>query len=357
LSLLIPLDETKTRALFFSVPELVYTEDPLYVPDPAYWVRRQLSARRNPFFRHASCELVVVQSNGRPSARASIVFPHETPGEALFGFVESTPDDGVFGGLVAEMEKRCRRRGVERLVGPFAPNTYGVTGLQLDAFDTPHVFYEARHPHYYHRMFREAGFTVVQTGRAWRGVVPQVPDGPPPVQCGRYRVWHIRPGNMREAVRAVSSVFEVAFTENWYARHLSTPEYRYTALSLLPALCPRLIQWVELDGMAVGAAIVLLNINQVMGGRSPRSLAGALSRVWRRRRRITTATVLAVGMLPSHRNSRGGHLLYTHLRRELAAFRCVTTTWITEGNRASEAVAAHLGMRPYKTFAVMEKRL
>ena len=357
MSLLIPLDETKTRTQFFRVPELVYAADPGYIPELTYWIRRQLSVRRNPFFRRADCELVVIQSEGRPSARASIVFPHETPGEALFGFVESTPDEGVFGELVAEMEKRCRRRGVERLVGPFAPNPYGVTGLQLDAFDTPHVFYEARHPDYYHSLFREAGFTLVQTGRAWRGVVVQLPDGPPPVQCGRYRVRHLRPGNMHEAVRAISSVFELAFTGNWYARHLSTPEYRYTALSLLPALRPRLIQWVELDGMAVGAAIVLLNINESLGGHSPRSLAGALSRLWRRRRRITTATVLAVGMLPAHRHSRGGHLLYTHLRRELAAFRCVTTTWITEGNRASEAIAAHLGMRPYKRFAVMEKRV
>ena len=67
---------------------------------------------------------------------------------------------------------------------------------------------------------------------------------------------------------------------------------------------------------------------------------------------MTRLLVFAYGMKRKYRNSRGFLLATTIFCKLLSNFKESVSTWVTDGNTASESIAKHLGYKPFKEFGV-----
>ncbi|MCK5571102.1 MAG: hypothetical protein KAJ12_00005, partial [Bacteroidetes bacterium] len=351
---------------FLHVPEEVYREDPLYVPEVRPELMRQLDVNRNPYFRKADLTVFVCLRDGVPVGRATMSIrkaQYAPPFIASFGFFECIRDETAFGMLLGSLEESCRSRGIGVLEGPFSPHHYGVAGFQLDGFDIPPAFLEAYTPPYYAEFFTGAGFRVAQIGRTWHGTIPfteyahRVASDQSPLKAGRYSLRTLSLPRLHEDVASIAAVLEESFARNWHSLPISTDEYIFAARQVQWGLNPELVSIVECDGRPVGALVFLLDINPILRQHRGRGGIATLFHAKRMQKSIRSLVAYAVGIVPDHRHSRVGYLLYRHVQRLALQYDNVRTTWITKGNRRIENLAARHGFTPVKSFGVFEKQI
>jgi len=67
----VPVGSRREREALIRLPWRIYADDPAWVPPLLLNRRRQLSERRNPFFRHAEWQGFLALQNSRPEGRIS----------------------------------------------------------------------------------------------------------------------------------------------------------------------------------------------------------------------------------------------------------------------------------------------
>ncbi len=346
---------------FLELPRKLYRPRNAAIPLPEYETRRLLDRGRNPALYGRSMQLLVVRKEGEAVGRCSVVLPARTGDPALFGFFECIDDQAAADLLLRRAEDLCRQHGVGILHGPFSPTTSGVTGVQLDGYDIPNILNEACSLPYYPRLLEHAGFTVERRGRSWRSttlhadmesLASRLPSRSP-----RFRIELIGPARLRAGIRDLAAVFDTAFRDSWARETMTLEEYFYVARYLLPAWRPDTFAIVYDGTIPVGAVLCLPDINPFFRGAG--CGIGALRPLCLRRhaRRARTLVAYAIGILPEYRNSAAAVLLARHLARIARHYDAMQSTWITEGNHASERMAGRFGLTPFKNFAVYRKQI
>jgi hypothetical protein len=346
---------------FLELPRKLYTPRSRAIPLPEFETRRLLDRERNPALHGRSMHLLVVRQEGEAVGRCSVVLPARAGDPALFGFFECLDDQAAADMLLRHAGDLCRQHGVEMLHGPFSPTTSGVTGVQLDRYDVPNILNEACSLPYYARLLEHAGFTVERRGRSWRSttlhgdmesLANRLPD-----RSSRFRVELIGPARLRAGIHDLAAVFDMAFRDSWARETMTLDEYFYVARYLLPAWRPDTFAIVYDGTTPVGAVLCLPDINPFVRGAG--CGIGALRPLGLRwhARRSRTLIAFAIGILPEYRNSAAAVLLARHIARIARHHDVMQSTWITEGNHASERMAERFGLTPFKNFAVYVKHI
>ncbi|MBN1448276.1 MAG: hypothetical protein JXA28_10135 [Bacteroidetes bacterium] len=345
---------------FIAVQHLLYDHRPAAIPLPDFEVRRLLDANRNPALQKRTSHLLVVLRHGKAVGRCSVVLPRNGDERiALLGFFECTDDARAADLLLRYAEGICRRAGASAVHGPFNPTTSGVTGVQLDAFDQPTVLHEACSHPWYASMFETAGYVVERRGRTWcnmqlrsdmEALAQRLPERPT-----RFRLREIGLRELQEGIGDLAAIFDAAFAESWGREPIQLDEYFFAARFLLPAWRPGCFTLVYDGPHPVGALLCFPDINPAFRYTThvPRLLT-----LWRARqlsRRSRSLVTFAMGLHPDYQNSAAGLLLSRHAAALGQRYDRMYSTWITEGNTASERMATRFGLSPWKTFAVYRK--
>lgn len=358
------------RREFLALPDSIYRGDPRYAPTPRRTVSETLDPRRNPYFAHASLDLLVAREGRRPLARATVVVDRRqtTPSGALrafFGFFEcsSVDDPAVAGALLGEACRLARARGAEVLEGPFNPNPCSDLGVRTNRFDALPTFFQPYNPPGYPALLESAGFTVsarmftARNDRVREWVATRYGDDRALRERGGWVVRSLDPRRTADDLERVRVVMNEAFASNWRYRPVSREEARWAAKDLRAVSDPSLVQIVERHGQAVAALICVLDVNPVLRVLGPRPGPIAFLRALRAKRRIRRVVVHSVGVLPAYRRSRAFALVLGALCRIASRFDAVETTWMTPGNVAASEAAARLGLERDVEIAIYERRL
>ena len=347
---------------FHDVQRLIYSRQSHAIPLPAFEVQRLLDGKRNPALRERKLYPLVVRRGGEPVGRCSLLLPgNGGAAPALFGFFECVNDQRAADALLYFAEAICIQQGAGALHGPFSPTTSGLTGIQLDRFDDANVLGEPCSPPYYATLLASSGYGIEQKGRTWRSATLRRDMDILAVRLSsrptRFRLESIRPRDLDTGVADLAAIYDDAFQENWSREPMAQDEYFYSARYLLPA-------WIR-DGLAVaydetravGAVLCMADINPAFrtAHRWPRALS--LLRAKRLACRTRTLVAFAIGMLPEYQNSAAMLPIVRHLTDVARRYERMYTTWITEGNRASERMCIRFGLRPWRTLGVFRKEL
>ncbi len=336
-------------------------------------MRKLLDRRANPFFQHAEADYFVAERDGVVVGRIAAIhnrLHNELHADRVgfFGFFESINDFQVARALLDAAADWVRARGLDVVRGPMSFSVNDECGLLIDGFDTPNTLMMPHNPPYYLPLLETAGFRkakdlICLEGGSLAGPVraPERTERAVKLILDRYGIT-IRPlvmSRFTAEVELVKQLYNAGWEKNWGFVPMTEAEIDHLAAAFKPVVIPELVPFVEKDGVPIGFALALPDLNEVLhGNRGGGMFPAALTMLWKlKRRQITRARILLLGLLPEWRGKGIDAALY-HWIWTKAAARGIgwgEAGWLLEDNTAIIQGLAKAGFTPYKTYRVLDR--
>jgi GNAT superfamily N-acetyltransferase len=361
---------------FIELPYRLHRRDRTWVPPFKSEVRKLLDRRANPFFQHAEAEYFLAERDGQVVGRIAAIHNrlHNEIHEdrvGFFGFFECINDFTVAAPLLDAAAAWLRLRGLDTIRGPMSFSVNDECGLLISGFDAPNTLMMPHNPPYYLPLIETAGFTKARDLICLQGGSHVAPISAPErtvraveLILKRYGL-RIRMLNMQrfnEEVELVKQLYNACWEKNWGFVPMTDAEIDHLAASFKPVVIPELVPFVEReDGTPVGFGLALPDLNQALvNNRSGAMFPAALTMLWKlRRKQITRARILLLGILPEWRGKGIDAALY-HWIWTRAGERNMgwgEAGWLLEENHAIIQGLAKAGFAPYKTYRVLDRPL
>lgn len=365
--------EAAQRRAFVRLQWRFYRTDPLWVPPVRSEVEKLLDPQRNPFFQHALIQLFIAERGGELVGRiAAIVnwLHNETHRDTVgfFGFFESVPDPEVAAALVEAAADWLRRHGCTAMRGPVNPSMNDECGLLVEDFTRPPVIMMPYNPPYYAGLLERCGFQKAKDLLAYwlteSFLSEKLRRGQELVRS-RLRLqvrgmdFHNRQ-LFREDVERIKYIYNRAWEPNWGFVRLTDAEMEYLVAGLKQVADPELALFAFRNGEAIGFALALPDINQVLRYNRSGSLLGALWHFATKRKRIDTMRILILGVLPEYQRQGVDSVLYYELgiRGLRRGIRSAEASWVLEDNWAMRnPLEKLLNAQLYKRYRIYEMPL
>jgi GNAT superfamily N-acetyltransferase len=365
--------EGESLRRFVDVAWRVNTRDPQWIAPLRMSVRTLLDRRKHPFHHHADVAYFVAERGGETVGRVAAVVNHihnDFHGErtGFFGLFECDDDPQAAGTLLMAAADWLRRRGMERIRGPFNLSTNdeaGSPGVLIEGFDSAPTVMMSHNPPYYARLLEAAGFEKTKDLLAYL-----IEDQTPPERLvrGVERLTSragatIRGLDMRrldEEISTIQDVYNSAWSRNWGFSPMTDDEFRFMAKDLRPIVDPELCLIAEVEGRAVGFSLALPDLNQALRKiPSGRLLPFGIVHLLHTRRKINGFRVLTLGFRPGYQHLGLGAALYLRTWQVGAAKGYVygEASWILEDNQDMRRPLENMGARVYRTYRVYERAL
>ena len=353
-------------AKFVDFPYRLYNRHPVWVPPLRLDIRSQLSARKNPFFKHAEGACFLAIDNGRTVGRIAAFHNRKHNrvyglNVGMFGYLEMVDDQAVTAALLEAASAWLSPLGATRLLGPFNPDINGSMGILLDAFDSPPMILMPYNLPYYAPRLEAAGMQKEKDVLAWEMSIP----GTAPERLvrlvdkvlarGRFTVRKAIMRQFDNEVGIIREIYNAAWAENWGALPMDEAEFDHLAKDLKLLVDPDLLHIAEVDGQPAGFCLTLPNINEALArlGNGRLFPLGLLKLLWYKRR-IRSLRVITMGVLEPYRRLGIDAVFYLRTIRQAQAkgYLHGEMSWILEDNTLMNHALLKAGAKPAKTYRV-----
>ncbi len=361
---------------FIRLPNRLYRDHRAYVAPLALERRESLSARKNPYFRHARARFWLAWRGSTPVGRISAQVDELSlarHGATLghFGLLEAENDPAILRALTGAAEGWLRAQGMDRVRGPFNLSINEECGLLVDGFDARSVMMMGYQPPYLGPRLEEQGYAKAKDLLAYdydiaeakpvdpRGILKRV------TADARVRVRPLDMKRYRADLRLILDVFNDAWSENWGFLPFTEHEIVHAANSMKPLIRSDLVRVAEVDGEAAAMIVCLPNLNEAIADLDGKLLPfGWVKLLWRLKvSGVKSCRVPLFGVRKRYHRTPLGAALVLLLLESLrissvkAGFEHAELSWILEDNAAIRSVIEHNGARVYKTYRIYEKAL
>jgi GNAT superfamily N-acetyltransferase len=367
-----PVTSRRDLVRFIKLPFRLYKDEENWVPPLIYERRKHLDRSKNPFFEHAEAEYFLAWRDGQPVGRICAHVDHrlnEVQGNdwGLFGFFEAENDQEVANALFAAAERWNRERGRDRIVGPLDFSTNHECGLLVEGHELKPQVLEFWHHPYYRGLFENAGMAKAMDLYKWElhisdrekmlPVLFELADKVEPEHGVHVR--HMRKKDFEDEVRRFVEIYNAAWEKNWGFVPLTDAEIRDYAKQLKPLLDEDWAWMAEKDGETVGAALTLLDWNQVLAKLNGRLFPFGWARFLTDRNKIDRVRVFALGVKPEYQHTGVAAKFYVEHFDMSARTRVKAGEmgWILEVNKAMNRGMEAMGGRIVKRYRLFEKVL
>jgi GNAT superfamily N-acetyltransferase len=368
-----PVGSRRELMRFIRLPWRLYRNEPHWVPPLIAERKRHLDRDHNPFFEHAEAEYFLAWRDGEVAGRISAHVDRrfnefQDNDWGLFGFFESEDDPEVANALLETAEGWLRERGRDRMVGPMDFNTNHECGLLVEGHErSPQILENWHHP-YYQGLIEGYGMTKAMDLFKWwldeadrdqklMDVVVELADKLEPEHGIRIR--HIRKREFEEGVRRFMEIYNSAWEKNWGFVPLTENELQAYAKELKPIYDEHWGMFAEKDGETVGAALTLVDYNQVLKHLNGRLMPFGWAKVLWYRGKIDAVRVFALGVKPEYQHAGVAAGLYVEHYKMAASTPQGKgeTGWILENNVPMNRGMEAMGGEIVKRYRLFEKTL
>ena len=361
-------------AQFIDLPSALYANDRNWVPPYRRDVAHTVSRRRNPFFQVADIQhFVAFDGAGRPAGRvAACIHPaynnRFSRRYAFFGFFESIANSGVAGALLGEVERWADERGMEAVAGPCSYCPTQDAGLLVEGFNSPPALLQPYNPPYYDRLIRDAGYEPFLSIATYSGDVSALRERTPALLARGDRVLErqgltARTLDMRRLDRErarLLDLFNDAFSQNAEVAPVEDEVFRFQTSALQAIVDPRLIIFIEREGVPLAFALALPNFNEVLLKHRGRITLPMLLRRKAVLRSIRSMVIVLVGARRSAQGLGLSRVVLAELLRNVVAagYQRFHTTWVDGDNGMMRAGIQRFGhTQPDKRYAIYRKTI
>ncbi len=359
---------------FIEVPYHLRAGDPQWVPPLRFERRQFLDRKKNPWFEHAECELLLCERDGEVVGRISAHIDHrwdeyQSGSDGMFGFFDAVDDPDVVAALLDAASDWLRQRGRERMLGPMDFTMNDECGILIEGFDEPSMILEPWHPPYYSRLIEAHGLTKaidLLMWELWFGRLKEGTEMHPLIHAAAAKsreegvvLRPMRKSDMEAEVGRFMEVYNEAWGDNWGFVPITEAEVRFQAKNLKPVLDENWAMMAERDGEIVGAALTLPDVEQALVKMNGRLLPFAWVHFLRRKRYIDRLRVFALGVKHDYQHLGVAAALYERHVQTAASVgpKGGHMGWILETNDPMNRAMEGMGGTVVQKYRIYERPL
>ncbi len=367
------------RTEFIHFQWVPYKGNPCWVPPLISERQEFLDKSKHPFHQHGEVALFLARRDGQTVGTIAAIINNrhnETHDENIgfFGLFECVEDYAVAERLLSTARDWVKGKGKTAIRGPANFSVNEEIGLLVDAFDKPPCVLMTYNPPYYKDFIERFGFRkamdllqlFIDVGKF--GDVEKVMD-PRLVRITkklqqRSKVT-IRVANLKhfdQEVEIIKSLYLQAWEKNWGNVPMTDAEIDHLGHGLKQFVDPDLVLIAEADGVPVGLALCLPDMNIPLRKAYPRP--GTLEwwtliklfYHWKVRREIDTLRVVLLGVLEKYRKQGIEALLYMEIARRALpkGIHKAEMGWVLEVNDLMLNGLKSIGGEVFKTYRLYD---
>jgi GNAT superfamily N-acetyltransferase len=371
-----PVRTRRDLKRFVKAPFRLHRDHPQWVAPLIFERMEFLNRKKNPYFEHAEAELFLAERDGETVGRISAQVDErwdefQGGGDAMFGFFETAEDPDVAAALLTAATEWATGRGRERILGPMDFTTNDEIGILIEGFERRPMILEPWHPPFYRDLIEAEGYEKAMDVLMWELQFGDLKEGErfdPAIHAAAERalreegitIRNLRKREMAAEVRRFTDIYNEAWGDNWGFVPITDAEVEFQAKNLKQVIDEGWAFMAEKDGEAIGAALTLPDINQVMAKLNGRLLPFGWARFLLGKRRIDQCRVFALGVRHAYRHSGVAAGLYLKHLEAAAAPGGITggeMGWILETNEPMNRAMEGMGGKIVKRYRLYERRL
>ncbi len=354
---------------FATFPWKIYRNDPLWVPPILPDRLKTLDPQKSPFFEHGYAEFFIARKNGRPVGTICAAVDDKAnkavnKNECVFGFFECVDDPEVAEALLDHAAEWAQQKGLDSLYGPFNLDYEDGYGVLVGGMDRPPAIMCGHTKHIYQEYLENYGFTPARgENLAFMRDLTKDQDKLQEViqfaeKVRKRKNFTIRNADLshwKEEVDVVYSLINPSLAhlpghEPWQREALDNLMAPFVDLAI-----PELILFAEHEGKPIGFFPALPNFNEVLihvnGLRYPWDY---LKAAWYSRRKIKSASIKSVLVLPEYWGSGVAILLFAEMAKRLmeAGYEWVDLSITSADNPRTPYLADRIRAEVYKRYQV-----
>lgn len=359
---------------FIAVPNLVFKNDPAWVQPLMLERKMHLSAKHNPYFKHAQWQAWIAIRDGVDVGRISaqiddLHIERYQDATGFFGMLDAEDNPETFALLLKTAEKWLTDKGIRRIRGPFNLSINEEMGVLIKGFDTPPVFMMSHALPYFSKHIEFSGYEKVKDTIAYM-IAPNF-EAPPVMKkivekaAKTVNIRAIDNKKFNEEIMLLRDIFNDSWAENWSFVPFTVEEFEELGKNLRFLVDAELIQIAEIEGKAVAFIVALPNINEAIKGLNGGLLPFRwLKLLWRLKiSKLDSARVPLMGVRREFQNTRLGaglaFLVIDAVRAQLhkRGATKIELSWILEDNKGMRNIIESIGGDDYKHYRIYERVL
>ncbi|WP_416676661.1 GNAT family N-acetyltransferase [Egbenema bharatensis] len=367
-----PVNTPEAAEQFLDVPNLVYANDPNWVPPLRSSVAKQF-APDNPFFQYGRLQrFIALDQKGRAVGRVAAIvndrlIQKEQKAIGLFGYFECIDAADVAMALLEAACQWLREQGMVAVRGPIDLSTHNNCLFLVDGFDSPPYVMMPYNPPYYPQWVEQAGWQKAKDAYAYdfpgnrlaseyeRAYQIAIKSGV------NFRSIHLKGEGFQKDAMGLYDVFTKAFENNWSSTPRTQEEFMEEAKSLQSLVDPDVFWIAEVQGEMIGFFMALPDYNLALKHVNGKlNWFGILKFLWYRRS-IDRVRVIAICVLPEYRRKMvAPALIYVGMKGGVTRKKPYTKaelSWVYEDNLPSRRIIEGVEAKIYKTYRMYEKPL
>jgi GNAT superfamily N-acetyltransferase len=366
-----PVRSLRDRRAFVDLPFRLHATGTAWIPPLKIERHLFLSPRFNAYFRHGEAELLLARRGdrvvGRISAQIDLAFNafHDNAW-GMFGFLELEDDPEVLTALLDAAEAWLTARGRDRMVGPMDFTMNDESGVLIEGFERPPMVRQPWQPPYYQRLCEQAGLEKAVDLFMWKleisgrdrvmPIIWELAEQLEPKHGITIRKMTRR--GLRRDLDAFAEIYNEAWSRNWGFVPYSKADLDAYAQELQLVFDGDWFMVAEnADGQAVGVAITVPDVNEVLRKMGGRLLPLGWWRYLNRRRVVEHCRVGFLGVKPAWQHTGVAAGLYAEHFAMAARTRIHggEMGWILETNKAMNRAMKAMGGEIVKRYRVYER--
>jgi hypothetical protein len=366
-----PVESRSDRGAFVELPFRLHANGSPWIPPLRLERRMFLSPRTGAFYKHGDAQLFLARRGARVVGRISAqidrsfnAFHQNAWG--MFGFLELEDDPEVLDALLEAAAGWLRLRGRDRMVGPMDFTMNDECGVLIDGFEREPMIRQAWQPPYYRRLCEEAGLAKAVDFFMWslhitgrEKVMPIIWELARKLEPEHgIRIRKMSRRYLRRDLDAFAEIYNEAWSRNWGFVPYDEEDLDAYAQELQLVFDRDWFMVAEsADGQAVGVAITVPDINQVLKRMRGRLLPLGWWHYLRRRRIVDRCRVGFLGVKPAYQHTGVAAGLYAeHFdTSEVTPVKWGEMGWILETNKSMNRAMRAMGGEIVKRYRMYER--
>ena len=176
---------------------------------------------------------------------------------------------------------------------------------------------------------------------------------------GRISLRTVNMKNLKSELALVKGIYNKAWEPNWGFVPLTNDEIDYIADDLKSIVNPKYLFFAYKDGQAIGFALTLPDVNQVLITNKKGHLLPAIPKLLVGLKKVTWCRTIIMGVLPEFRHIGVDALMF--YRTIVEASKCGLiygeASWVLEDNMMMNRSAELMNATKYKTYRLYEKAI